>query len=177
MKILIATAFISIFIIGSLMVKAEGESSSDNSVLFKIERSRDADEIFYKVKTTSNGLLDLEEPINIYWIKHTKKGKIEPLTKVQQHFAYGLKFLEIAPENADFQFVSFLKRTFRLRKNDKGNFSVFTEVDGVEVELERVFIQIDGGTFWFPKITRVEVHTKNSVANQLVVEIIKPQKN
>jgi hypothetical protein len=116
----------------------------------------------------------LEEPIKIYWIKNTKNGRTEPLTKIQQHFAYGLKFLEIAPEKAEFQFVSYSKRTLKLRKNNSGNFGVFTVLDGVEVELERVFIQIDGGTFWFPKITRVEVHAKNNVANQLVVEIIKP---
>lgn len=170
----IISVIISVFLINGFLVRADGFNDSDNSTLFKIGRSKDANEIFYKLKTTPDGTLDLEEPIKIYWIKNTKNGRTEPLTKIQQHFAYGLKFLEIAPEKAEFQFVSYSKRTLKLRKNNSGNFGVFTVLDGVEVELERVFIQIDGGTFWFPKITRVEVHAKNNVANQLVVEIIKP---
>lgn len=173
-RIFIKTVLVSVFLVNGLFVKADGFNDSDNSTLFKIGRSKDTNEIFYEVKTASNGSLDLKEPIKIYWIKYTENGKTEPLTKIQQHFAYGLKFLEIAPEKAVFYFVSYPERTLRLRKNNNGIFGVFTAVDGVELELERVFIQIDGGTFWFPKISRVEVHAKNTVANQLVVEIIKP---
>jgi hypothetical protein len=99
---------------------------------------------------------------------------MEPLTIVQQKFAYGLKFLKLTPEKAEFQFVSYSKRTLTLRKNNTGNFAVFTEIEGRQVELERVFIQIDGGTFWFPKITRVEIHGKESIDNELVVEVIRP---
>jgi hypothetical protein len=156
-----------------LTLKSDELNGRDNA-LFKISRSKDANEIFYEVKTMPDGSLDLEEPIKIYWVKNTENGKTQPLTKIQQHFAYGLKFLEIEPEKAYFQFVSYSKRTLILRKNKYDNFGVFTEVKGMVVELERVFIQIDGGTFWFPKITHVEVHAKNTVANQLVVEIIKP---
>jgi hypothetical protein len=37
-----------------------------------------------------------------------------------------------------------------------------------------VFTQIDGGTFWFPKITRVEAHAKEAEVGELVVEVIEP---
>jgi hypothetical protein len=164
----------TLLLVISMISDAEGLESSNYNFLFKIGRSKDANEIYYEVKTNYNGSLNLKEPIKIYWVKYTENGKIEPLTKIQQHFAYGLKFLEVTPEKAGFQFVSYSKRTLQLRKNASGSFAVFTEVDGKEVELERVFIQIDGGTFWFPKITRVEVHTKNPQAGDLLVEIIHP---
>lgn len=167
----------SIFLILGLLVEAVGVDDSNNSTLFKIGRSKDANEIFYEVKTTADGFLDVDEPIKIYWIKYTKNGKTEPLTKIQKHLAYGLKFLDVTSEKADFQFVSYSKRTLKLQKNANGKYGVFTEVDGVEVELDRVFVQIDGGTFWFPKITRVEVHAKIPKENRLVVEVIRPQKN
>ncbi len=51
---------------------------------------------------------------------------------------------------------------------------MFMKVDEKELELERIFIQIDGGPFWFPKFMRVEVFAKNPVADKLVVENIKP---
>ncbi len=146
----------------------------ENNILFKISRSRDANEIHYEVKTTAQGALDLEEPITIYWIKYNKQGTVEPLTIIQQKFAYGLKFLDVTPEKADFQFVSYSKRTLSLRKTEEGDFAVFVSIDDKEVKLERVFIQIDGGTFWFPKISRVEVHAKKAEANELVVEVIRP---
>jgi hypothetical protein len=167
----VLVAFMLLF--GFSLVSANSEKTNDNS-LFKIGRSKDANEIYYEVTSNPDGTLNLEEPIKIYWVKYTKNGEIEPLTKVQQLFAYGLKFLEVSPEKADFQFVSYSKRTLSLRKNNTGKYGVFIEVDGKEVELERVFIQIDGGTFWFPKITWVEVYAKEAEANELVVEVIKP---
>ncbi len=173
-KIIITTTILSLLIVPGLFSGATGSEISNNNSLFKIGRSKDANEIYYEVKTNPDGSLDIKDPIQIYWIKYTKNNTIEPLTMVQQKFAYGLKFLETTPEKAEFQFVSYSKRTLLLRKNSNGNYGVFTEVDGREMELERVFIQIDGGTFWFPKITRVEVHAKKAEAGELVVEVIRP---
>ncbi|GET24377.1 DUF4833 domain-containing protein [Prolixibacter sp. NT017] len=170
-QLTVLLAFMLLF--GFSLVAADSGKTNDNT-LFKIGRSKDANEIYYEVRTNSDGTLNLEEPIKIYWIKYTKNGDIEPLTKIQQHFAYGLNFLDVTPEKAEFQFVSYAKRTLSLRKNNAGRYGVFTEVDGKEVELERVFIQIDGGTFWFPKITRVEVHAKKVDVGELIVEVIRP---
>jgi hypothetical protein len=96
-------------------LRADSGKTNDNS-LFKIGRSKDANEIYYEVKTTPGGLLDIKEPIKIYWIKYTDNNAIEPLTLVQQKFAYGLKFLKVNSESAEFQFVSYSKRTLSLRK-------------------------------------------------------------
>jgi len=169
-----SNAILLIFLVFGLISQASTSENSNSNSLFKIGRSKDANEIFYEVKTTADGSLDIKEPIKIYWVKYTKNNAIEPLTIVQQKFAYGLKFLKTTQESAEFQFVSYAKRTLSLRKNSHGNYGVFTEVDGKQVELERVFIQIDGGTFWFPKITRVEVHAKKAEAGELVVEVIRP---
>lgn len=155
-------------------IQADGIEKSKNAALFKIGRSKDTNEIYYEAKTIQDGSLDLKEPIKIYWIKYTKHGAIESLTKIQQHFAYGLKFLAVTSEEASFQFVSYSKRTLKLRKTAENNYGVFIYVDEKEVELERVFIQIDGGTFWFPKITRVELHARKREAGELVVEVITP---
>ena len=175
MKQLIKTTiFLAVLLVFGLVSGASDLENSNRNSLFKIGRSKDANEIFYAVRTTLDGSLDLKEPIRIFWIKYTENNEIEPLTMVQQKFAYGLKFLEVTTEKAEFQFVSYSKRTLSLRKNNDGNYGVFTEVEGKEVELERVFIQIDGGTFWFPKITRVEVHAKKAEAGELIVEVIRP---
>ncbi|MBN1985167.1 MAG: DUF4833 domain-containing protein [Prolixibacteraceae bacterium] len=166
--------FSAVFFVFELVSTASDSENSNSNSLFKIGRSKDANEIFYEVRTTPDGNLNLDEPIKIYWIKYAENSAVEPLTKVQQLFAYGLKFLEVTPEKADFQFVSYAKRTLSLSKNDVGKYVVSTEVDGKNVELERVFLQIDGGTFWFPKISRVEIYAKKAEAGEPVVEIIIP---
>lgn len=163
-----------ILIAFSLISGATDLGNSNSNSLFKIGRSKDANEIYYEVRTNRDGSLNLEEPIKIYWIKYTNNNAVEPLTLIQQKFAYGLKFLEVTPEKAEFQFVSYSKRILSLRKNNAGKYGVFTEVEGKQAELERVFIQIDGGTFWFPKITRVEVHAKKAETNEFIVEVIRP---
>ena len=42
--------------------------------LFKIERSRDADEISYDINLGPNGDLNKNNPIHIYWIKKQPKA-------------------------------------------------------------------------------------------------------
>ena len=40
--------------------------------------------------------------------------------------------------------------------------------------MDRIFINIDGGTFWFPNITTVEIHAQNVKTGKNVIEIITP---
>ena len=59
------------------------------NLLFKIERSRDADEVYYEVNTLADGTLDTDNSIRIYRVKHTENGQTELLTKIQKSLAYG----------------------------------------------------------------------------------------
>lgn len=142
--------------------------------LFKIERSKDANEIFYDINLEKTGTLSITEPIYPYWRRQTEGGEIKPLTWIQQHYAYGLEYIYSSENYAKFHFVSYKKRDFVLKKDSSGDFKVFTQLNNKEVEVNRIFIQIDGGTFWFPKISKVELHTNDPVTNKNIVEIIKP---
>jgi hypothetical protein len=142
--------------------------------LFKIERSKDANEIFYDINLEKTGTLSITEPIYPYWRRQTEGGAIKPLTWIQQHYAYGLEYIYSSENYAKFHFVSYKKRDFVLKKDSSGDFKVFTQLNNKEVEVNRIFIQIDGGTFWVPKISKVELHTNDPVTNKNIVEIIKP---
>jgi hypothetical protein len=162
------------FLLPVVLAFAHNDDNSEQHALFKVCRSRDADEIYYTLKTTERGTLDVNEPIHIFWVKHSTDGKKEPLTKVQQRFSYGLKYLFVTPDSADFYFVGFPNKIFKLRRNNTGNYCVFTLVGGEEAELEEIFIQFNGGTFLMPKVSKVELRANNHDANNLVVEIIHP---
>jgi hypothetical protein len=167
-----AIVLVLIFIVQAFEA-AGGNETSKKEALFKIERSRDADEIYYEVRVTDEGQLDQKNPIDIFWIRHTKDGAVEPLTRIQRKLSYGLSFLNITDDQALFRFAAFSK-VMTLQKTADGRYHVFTLVNGATVEVERIFIQFDGGTFLLPKISRVELHVISPETNKHYAELIHP---
>lgn len=157
---------------GTSVALADGSGNREN-VLFKIERSRDTDVIHYEINLLENGSFNVADPIRIYWVKHTKNGETGPLTKIQNNRAYGLKIIKSTSEKVKFQFVSF-DQPMTLRKSENGNYRVFTQMNGLVVEVERIFVRFSGGSYWFPKIGQVEMYGIIPDAGEVVVEVIKP---
>ncbi|GAB4448621.1 MAG: hypothetical protein OHK0036_04340 [Bacteroidia bacterium] len=151
------------------------ELIKDKKVLFKIQRSKDANEVYYTVNVDKNGQLDVHNPIQVFWVKYYKDGtKIEPLTWVQKKFAYGINYIHIDKTYAVFQFVSYPKRQLIVKKSTNGQFNVYVMSNNKWVILEKIFVQIDGGTFWLPNIPKVEIYGRDPAFNLLNIEIIKP---
>lgn len=171
-NILTYTSILVYFFLNTSFVSIQ--KKIDNTNLFTIERNRDANQIFYNVNTTSDNILDVNKPINIYWVKHTDNSKVEALTWVQNKYAYGIDYKSITESEVRFSFVSYEKRIMVLKKGKDGIFHVFTTVNGTEVILNKIFVQIDGGTFWFPKIPKIELHVQDPISKQHLIETIKP---
>jgi len=148
--------------------------SDSNSDLFNIERSKDENEIHYEVNVDKLNKLNSENPITIYWVKKTKGNKIKPLTWIQKKYAYGLKYINKTETFAEFQFVSYSKRNFEIRQNKRGVYKVYTLFGNKEVEVNHIFIQIDGGTFWFPKISKVELSVTGLSSDKTMIKTIVP---
>ena len=72
---------------------ASDSENNKNNLLFKIERNRDADEIYYELNPDETGRPDKKEPVKVYWVKHTQNGKTEPLTWIQKNIPTVLKRL------------------------------------------------------------------------------------
>jgi len=146
----------------------------DSQTLFKIGRSKDINEIWYTPNFNKKGTFDPENPVNVFWVKKTEQNKTEPLSFIQKKYAYGIKYLKITNEQAVFQFVSYSKRNFTLKKNSNGDYKVYYSKRGSELELHKIYIQISGGTFWFPQIKQVEIYYSNTENHKLEVEILFP---
>lgn len=145
--------------------------------LFSIERSLDPNEVIYEINLDRNGKLHEANPIKIYWLKKTNNNKTEPLTFIQQQYAYGLIFLDsinMHKKEWSFQFVSYPKRTFILKKMANETFKVYTVVENQEVLVKRIFVNFDNKKFWFPTISAVELHGQNVSSGQMIAEIVKP---
>ena len=46
--------------------------------------------------------------------------------------------------------------TFVVKKTSSGRFKAYTELEDEPVEAEKIFVQIDGGTFMIPQISYVQ---------------------
>jgi len=150
------------------------DKSTSKYSLFNVGRSKDANEIFYDINLNSSGELNVENPIAIYWIKKTDGNKKEPLTWIQKKYAYGINFLSINHSRATFQFVSYSERTLTLKKSKNGNFKVYLLSNNKEIEIKRIFVQIDGGTFWFPAVSKIEINGYDANTGLPEIEIINP---
>lgn len=143
-------------------------------VVFKIGRSIDRNEIHYILKVNQKGELNQEEPLEIVWMNNEDAGQKERINWIKKKFGYGLIYQYIKPNEAHFNFVSYDKRSFTLKKNKLGEYKVFTSSNGKTVEVQRIFINIEGGSFWIPNITFVELSALEPQTNAVLHEIIKP---
>lgn len=145
--------------------------------LFSIARSRDANEICYRPNIKSDGSLDENSPILIHWIKTSGQNRTEPLTWIQNKYAYGIEILDIETNpltSLFFRFVSYNHQVFELRKTVTGDYRVYTQWNNQEIELTRIFVQIEGGTFWVPSIPFVKISGILSSSGTRITKTIYP---
>ncbi len=152
------------------------ESKHEN-YLFKINRSRNADEIRYTVNLDKSGIPDKEVPIKAYWVRKSRNNETGSLSWIQNKYAYGIRIVQEynkQTENMKFQFVSYAEQTFELRKTVNGAFKVFTTIENKEIEVARIFVQIDGGSFWVPSIPFVKITGYDVTSSNLIAQTITP---
>jgi len=175
-KIVVVLWLITIWVAFSSFYVSEKETEIKSQVLFKIARSRDTNEIWYALDFSQNGYLNQEHPIRAFWVKKTENYKIEPLTRIQNRYAYGIKMLDSRSHKAnewEFQFVSYAKQSFILRQTEGDLFKVYTRSNNKEIEVTRIFVQIDGGGFWVPSVpyvmlTGVDPHTGREITETII---------
>jgi len=142
--------------------------------LFEIGRSRDQNRIFYEATLRNDGNLNTDDPIRIYW---KKRDSTEPLTNIQRKFAYGLVIDKAHAERILFHFVSYPKRKLLLSKTaGQAGYRVLIEYQGDWSILNDIFVQIDGGTFWVPKIANVRLRLMHPASCKILIENINPKK-
>ncbi|MFP4366590.1 MAG: DUF4833 domain-containing protein [Bacteroidales bacterium] len=156
------------------LLKASAFAGNPDYNLFQISRSRDADIICYDVSLEADGTLNVDSPVNIYWVRKMKGSVHEPLTWIQNRYSYGINILETSVDHAKFRFVSFDSKDFRLKRSDEGRFKVYTSMDNNTVIVERIFVQFDGGTFLSPGISEVILYGWDVESGVLLTEDIRP---
>ncbi|MFO0321533.1 MAG: DUF4833 domain-containing protein [Bacteroidota bacterium] len=147
------------------------------NMLFYVQRTMNTNTIIYELNLDANQELNIEEPIKIFWKCYAKKGEIEPLNYIQRNFAYGLevKMIDHEKKSFSFNFVSYKKQTIYLLKSVLENkYYAYTTINSKLMLLTHIFIQIEGGSFWTPKVKYIEITGKDPEKNIEIVQKVIP---
>jgi hypothetical protein len=157
----------------------ETNKKTENQILFKIERSKDPNEIWYTTNLNSDGSLNQDMPIKVFWVKKTENNVVEQLTGIQKRFSYGIKAMNsVNTEGSEwhFQLAAYSDRIFKLKRMANGQYTVFTRSGTKEIALTQIFIKFDGGSFMFPSIAYAKLIGIEPQSGIEISEVIIPDK-
>ncbi|MGN7203898.1 DUF4833 domain-containing protein [Pedobacter sp. SAFR-022] len=142
--------------------------------LFHLQRDPNTNTIIYELNLKEDGKVDPEKPVNIYWLRYADKGQKEDLSYVQRKFAYGLQTKALGNDEYELRFVSHKKLPLYLKRSplDK-KYHVYIDANNKRIMLDRVFVRIEGGSYWLPNVRYVELTGMNAKTQAPIVERLK----
>jgi hypothetical protein len=145
-----------------------------SNLLFYLQRDPDANTVVYQLNLTEQGLLNEAEPVKIFWIRYAEKGQRKELNYIHRKFAYGLLFKKLSPDKYEFRFVSHDKIQFGLMKGKDGNYQVSCSIFNKPAILKRMYVRIDGGSFWVPNVLYVDFIGVEEATGKEITQRYKP---
>jgi hypothetical protein len=143
--------------------------------LFYLQRTANINTIICELNLNERGIPDPEKPISVYWIVYTEGGGKKELNYIQRNFAYGMDAKSIGNGVYKLNFVSYKKRIFYLKLHAAANrYQVFASINNKEAILQRIFVKVEGGSFWVPNIVFVEFRGTDPITGKEVMERFKP---
>jgi hypothetical protein len=147
----------------------------DANRLFYIQRDPNTNTLIYDVNIDkSTGKPNTETPVHAYWIRYNEKSQKEELGYIQRKFAYGVTAKPLGDDKYDIRFVSYKKFPLTLMKAADGKYHIFANVAQKQMVLHKVFIKIEGGSFWLPNIIFVEMKGTDPITGKEITERFKP---
>ncbi|WP_295770355.1 DUF4833 domain-containing protein [uncultured Mucilaginibacter sp.] len=144
------------------------------SRLFYVQRTPNSNTIVYELNLDKDGKPDEETPVHPYWIRYHDKGEKAELNFIQRKFAYGVTSKALGNGKYDIRFVSYKKFPLTLMKGADGKYHIFATVSQRQFIVNRIFLRIEGGSFWVPNVRFVEFKGTDPATGKEVTERFKP---
>jgi hypothetical protein len=141
--------------------------------LFYLQRTSNTNTIVCELNY-KDGLLNEKKPVHVFWIRYAEQGQHEELSYIQRTFAYGIKTKFLSKDKYELRFVSYKKYPMHLMKATNGKYYVFVKIQGKQAILNRLFIKINGGSFWSPNVEYMEIKGIDITNGNEMLERIKP---
>lgn len=141
-------------------------------MLFYLQRDPNTNTLIYTLNLKENGTLKTDNPIEVYWIRYGEKGQKKDLGYIQRKFAYGIDTKKLATDKYEFRFVSHKKLPFYLQRSSDKSYHVTVMINNHLIRVTRLFIRIQGGSFWLPNVKYAEVEGIDEASGKPIVERI-----
>jgi len=142
-----------------------------DNMLFYIQRDPNINTAIYAINYQENGKINKSDPIKAYWIRYAEKGEKKDFSYIQRKFAYGIESKTVNNEEFQLQFVSYKKLSLTLKKIDSDQkYHVFVNVNDKKIQVEKIFVRIEGGSFWLPNVKYAEVTGIETSTNKTITE-------
>jgi len=142
--------------------------------LFYLQRDPNTNTIICELNVDTKGQVDQDSPVNVYWIRYQENKEKKELGYIQRKFAYGIESKSLGKDQYELRFVSHKKLPMYLVKSEGDNkYHVYVTVNKKKIQIERIFLRIEGGSFWLPNVKYAEIKGMNTATNSLITERIK----
>ncbi len=149
--------------------------SGNLNQLFYLQRTTNTNTIICELNIDSKGKLNEESPVHVFWIRYNEGGMHKELSYIQRVFAYGIKSQSLGNGTYKLHFVSYKKQSLTLMTSPKDNkYHVYVTINQKQALLNRIFIKVDGGSFWAPNVVYMEMKGTDPVTGKELVERFKP---
>lgn len=133
------------------------------NLLFFLQRTPDANTIVYQLNLDKNGEVNEKVPVKASWIRYEENGVMKELTGIEKKFAYGVQCKPIGNESYEVRLVSYKKLPMYLQKTHADQqYRLYIKDEGKDLLLKRVFVKVEVGNFWFPKVHYIDLFTVDS---------------
>ncbi len=148
--------------------------AGNQNQLFYIQRTHNFNTIVCELNLSDRGALDMSDPVHVFWIRYTENQKRAELSFIQRTFAYGVKSKALPNGSFELRFVSYKKYPLLLKKSATDNkYHVYSTIGQRQAILSRIFIKINGGSFWSPNVEYIEVKGTDIATGQQIRERMK----
>lgn len=142
--------------------------------LFYVQRDPNINTIICELNIDEDGVVDKKKPISVYWIRYDEGSEKKELSYIQRKFAYGIETKDLGNDQYELRFVSYKKFPLYLTKSAEDNkYHVYVTVNKKKIQLDKIFLRIEGGSFWIPNVKYVELKGINTANKTAISERIK----
>ncbi|MFV0150008.1 DUF4833 domain-containing protein [Empedobacter falsenii] len=136
------------FFFSVVLFAQEGYPTPPKSVnrLFYIQHNDNKNTFVYDASFSAKGLLNENEPVDIYRILYAENGEKKPLTSIQKKLAYGLEIIKKEKNVYQLSLVSYPIQKLILKLDNENKPIVQTTVNNKLITLNRVFLKQKKGT-------------------------------
>ena len=141
--------------------------------MFFLQRNLDANTVMYDLNYTIDNQIDIDEPLDVFYISYADDGQRRELNWIERKFAYGYSSKSITgTEEIEISLHAYNKRKIRLIKDGKRYIPIM-EIKGKRAKLTNLFVQADESGIW-PKVQFIEIFGKDLVTGEQVFEKFYP---